>query len=189
MDRFTKEWEEYQAFVKIEPCSEETRIEYKKIFLKYNKKWGDRAYANKAIGLSREFEKTGKLTATREALNYLANMHLIEVYTIRRLPLGYDISHVNMTSLTLDRTITETQVLFDSSRVPHYLWFSSELKEVLLALYLHLKCDLVTYRKAIDTVWAEYAKYTKFECGYSGEMEKLATRLLYCANMAKPNHD
>ena len=184
MKYLTNEWQDNQAFLKIEPCSEKVRGAYKKIFWQYNKGWDDRAYANKALKISRDFERTGTLSAPREELAYLANNHLIEVYSIERVPRGYDISYANE-DLKLNRTITETRPILDANHVPHYLWFASEREEILLSLYLHLRGDVATYRRAIDAVWIEYSTYTKSECGYSGESGKFAARLLYYAEQFK----
>lgn len=71
----------------------------------------------------------------------------------------------------------ECDTLMSSDGVPHYLWHSSDLKSIILQLWFYCNQNEEIFQKAITATWQIYRGYSKFDCGYAGEVDKFACTL------------
>jgi len=83
------------------------------------------------------------------------------------------------------RPYPDVNTLYAKDGKPHYLWLASELKEALLQLWLYVEQDEARFNQAVQTVWQQYRGYTKYECGYGGEIDKFANALRQAADTQK----
>lgn len=65
-------------------------------------------------------------------------------------------------------------------RETHYLW-AGGCEQITLALWLWCDQDTTCFEYAVRTVWAQYALYTRGDCGFAGEDAKLAAALATAA--------
>ncbi|MGG6267105.1 hypothetical protein ACQ4M3_13140 [Leptolyngbya sp. AN03gr2] len=74
-------------------------------------------------------------------------------------------------------------ILLSKNGELHSLWLTSELKEVLLQLWLYCDQNEARFNHAVEKVWQEYRNYSRYECGFAGEANKVASSLKKAADL------
>lgn len=80
------------------------------------------------------------------------------------------------------KPVPNVPALMSIDKEAHYLWFSEDLKEILIQLWIYLGYDEARFNSVTKAVWSEYRQYTKYQCGHAGESDKIAARLRFVAD-------
>jgi hypothetical protein len=156
-------------------------LERKLAELRQNPQWGWTDDSMEGVKGTWELLRSGDLAGIQgilpEGFREMTQLGLLKQHSARWISDAFEGIPTSLTDLQGFTPPPATPCLYAADNRPHYLHLSTEKDEILLQVWIYCRFDRQRFNAAIRAVWAQYAKWTKFACGYAGESGKFAAAL------------